>query len=125
MKNTLLTLALAFSCALAVNANTREEIQNRMRDRKDAVAKLLATENAGENNAGFLAKLNDISADETKTMTDENADRKQVYALIAKDTGSTEADVGKRRAKQIADNAAAGTMIQDAAGNWKKKPTAP
>ena len=121
MRTTLLTLALAFSCALAVNADTREEIQNRMKDRRDAVAKLLATTNAGENNAGYLQKLNEISEGEAKTLAEENADRKKVYISISKQEGANEADVGKRRAKQIAERAAAGTMIQDAAGNWQKK----
>ena len=121
MKTTLLTLAFAFLCASAVRADTTEEIQNRMKDRREAVAQLLATTNAGENNVGFLQKLNDISDDETKTMTDENADRKMVYAAIAKQTGATEVNVGKQRAKQIAERAPAGTMVQQADGTWKKK----
>ena len=125
MKTTLLTLALAFAFVFAVRADTAEDIQNRMKDRKDAVAKLLATTNVGENNAGHLQKLEEISEDETKTLTDENADRKKVYAAIAKQTGATETDVGKQRAKQIAERAPAGTMIQQSDGTWKKKPTAP
>ena len=122
MKTTLITLALAFSCALAVNAaDTREKIQERMKDRKDAVTELLAAAKVGENSAGFLVELKKISEDETATMTGENADRALVYAMIAKEQKSTEDKVGKQRAKQIADRAPAGTMIQQADGKWKKK----
>ena len=121
MKTTLLTLALLFSCTLAVNADTREDIQNRMKDRRDAVVNLLATASVGENNVGFLQELKKVSEADTQTVTDENADRKQVYALLAKETKTTEANVGKQRAKQIASRAPAGTMIQQADGKWKKK----
>ena len=121
MKTTLLSLALVSAFAFGALANTADEIKDRMAKRKDAVAKLLATTNAGENNAGFMEKLKDISEDETKTMTDENADRKKVYAAIAKQTGSTEENVGKQRAKKIAENAPEGTMVQQADGTWKKK----
>ena len=123
MKSTLFTLALAFafSFACVARADSLDDIKNRMKGRKDAVAKLLATTNAGENNAGYLQKLNDITDAETKTLGDENADRKQVYAAISKETGENEANVGKKRAKQIADNAPAGTMLQKPDGTWYKK----
>ncbi len=121
MKATL--FALAFSClfVVAARAASLEEVQQNMKDRKPAVTKILATANVGENNGGFLQKLKDISADEAKTLTDENADRKFVYAAIAQKTSSTESQVGRQRAEKIAESAPAGTMIQQADGTWKKK----
>ena len=113
--------ALAVAFAFAAFAETAEEIQNRMRARKDAVVALLATTNAGENNTGYIEKLKDVSDAEATTLAEENADRKKVYAAIAKKENTTEAEVGKRRALQIAERAPAGTMIQDADGAWKKK----
>ena len=123
MKNTLMMMAalsLAFVCAARADDGL-DKVKESMRARRDSVAKLLATTNVGENNAGYLQKLKDISDGEAKTLADENADRKKVYAAIAKAQGAAEADVGKQRAKQIAEKAPAGTMIQDAAGAWKKK----
>ena len=121
MKKMLMMMALATAFACATRADEMDKIKESMRNRKDAVTKLLATTNAGENNAGYLQKLNEISAAEAKTLADENADRKKVYAGIAKEQGANEANVGKQRARQIADRAPAGTMIQDASGAWKKK----
>ena len=122
MKNIFLTamaVSLAFVCA--AHGGDLDGVKESMRARKDAVAKLLATANVGENNAGYLQKLESISEAEAKTLADENADRKVVYAGIAKEQKVNAADVGKRRAKQIAENAPAGTMLQDADGTWKKK----
>jgi uncharacterized protein YdbL (DUF1318 family) len=51
----------------------------------------------------------------------ENADRKKVYAAIAKQQGTTAELVGKRRALQIAKKAKAGTWIQDQSGKWNQK----
>ena len=123
MKKTMTTLALALAAAFATVARADEaaDIKQRMLDRKDAVAKLLATTNAGENNAGYLQRLEDITDAEAKTLADENADRKKVYAAIAAKEGANEANVGKARAKQIAEKAPAGTMVQDTAGAWAKK----
>ena len=121
MKNIFAMLGVACAFALSVNAGVKEDTQERMKNRKEAVTALLATTNVGENNAGYIEKLKDVSEEEAKTLTDENADRKIVYALIAKETGSTEANVGKQRAKQIAERAPEGTMVQDADGTWRKK----
>ena len=123
MKNTIWMMAAAFLLAWggAARAEDLENVKESMRARKDAVAALLATANVGENNAGYLEKLKDISDAEAGTLAGENADRKKVYAEIAKEQGTTEAKVGQQRAKQIAERAPAGTMIQDAAGVWKKK----
>ena len=121
MKRIFYTLAFAAAFASSALADTADEIRQRMRDRKEAVAALLATANIGENNAGFLQRLKEASAAEDKTLAEENADRKKVYAAIAKRTGANEADVGKQRAEKIAENAPAGTMVQDAEGAWKQK----
>ena len=123
MKNVICMTVAALSLAFvgAARADDLDKVKESMRARKDAVAALLATTNVGENNAGYLEKLKDISAKEAGTLADENADRKKVYAGIAKEQGSSEANVGKQRAKQIAERAPAGTMVQDAAGAWKKK----
>lgn len=122
LRFTTLATAALLALTLAANAgNTREEIQQRMKDRKDAVEKLLAANTVGENNTGYLEKLKDISADETKTVAAENADRKTVYTNIAKKRGTPADQVGKQRAKKIAENAPAGTMLQQDDGAWKKK----
>ena len=51
----------------------------------------------------------------------ENADRRKVYEAIAAKEGTSPELVGRRRALQIANNAASGSWLQAADGKWYKK----
>jgi hypothetical protein len=72
----------------------------------------------GENNRGYLeARGGDAGA----VVAAENKDREAVYAALAKQTGSSADQVGRARAKQIAQRSRAGEWIQDERGEWKQK----
>ena len=74
----------------------------------------------GENNRGFVdLRGSDTAAGDV--MAEENRDRGEVYAALAKQTGSSAEQVGRARAKQIAAGSAAGVWLQREDGTWYKK----
>lgn len=75
----------------------------------------------GENNRGFVEFLGKSQQGED-IVSAENADRKQLYAAIADNTGTTAELVGQRRALQITTQEPSGRMLQDEKGQWYKKP---
>ncbi|MBI2516810.1 MAG: YdbL family protein [Opitutae bacterium] len=118
----LFTLCLAL-CALTVTAfaESGAEIQRRMAQRLPALDALKAKELVGENNRGFVETRAAADAAASTLVSDENRDREQVYALIARETGASADAVGRARAKQIAANSRSGVWVQDERGNWAKK----
>ena len=96
-------------------------VKARIEQRLGAVTALKDRGVAGENNRGFLEVRGTASAEDQKIISDENADRRSVYAAIAQQTGATPDAVGQKRAAQLAGLAKPGHWIQDAGGQWKKK----
>ena len=96
-------------------------VKARIEQRLGAVNALKDRGVAGENNRGFLEVRGNAAAGDQKTISDENADRRSVYAAIAKQTGATPDAVGSKRAAQLAGLAKPGHWIQDASGAWKQK----
>lgn len=116
----ILSLALLV-LGLQVRAQNLDEIKQRMKDRLDSVEALKIAKTVGEDSKGYLQAVGDISATDKAIVEAENADRKLVYAAIAAKTGATPDDVGKSRAKTIAQSAAPGVMLQAPDGTWYEK----
>lgn len=116
-------LILVAACiAFVAQAQDLDAVQERMKTRKDDVSTLLASKTIGENNQGYLEVLKPATdRKQDKTVTDENADRKVVYTAIATKTGAKSEVVGRSRAKDVAEKAKSGTMIQKADGSWAEK----
>ena len=115
-------MALA-GCALfslAAAAQNLDAVKARMLQRVAAIDQLKDQGVAGENNRGFLAFVGPKQP-QADLVAAENRDRETVYNAIAKQTGASAAEVGQRRARQIADNARPGDYLQNAAGQWKQK----
>ncbi len=95
-------------------------IKSRMKSRLPAINQLKAQGVVGENNLGYLEFVGGqkIKAD---VVSAENADRKKVYAAIAKQQGANIQVVGQRRAAKISQIAKKGHWIQTPAGKWQKK----
>jgi uncharacterized protein len=108
-------LCLVTASAFAASAG---ELKQRMDQRLAQIDNLKKEEIVGENNRGFLEERKPGAG---TTVTEENQDREAVYALLAKQTGSTPDAVGRARAKQIAANSRPGVWVQDEGGAWKKK----
>ena len=51
----------------------------------------------------------------------ENADRQELFALIAKDQGTDAATVAVRAARRNYEKANPGDFLKTAAGEWKRK----
>ncbi|MCK5879631.1 MAG: YdbL family protein, partial [Holophagae bacterium] len=108
--------ALFGSVALA-NGNP---IKERMRKRLPVIMNLKNQSLVGENNRGFL-EYRSSNRPNQQLINGENADRRQVYQMIAKKTGSTPEAVGQRRAVQIASQAPKGHWLQSPDGRWYRK----
>lgn len=113
----LLTLSLVAGFAIFADAG----IKDRLAKRLPAINKLKATGLVGENNKGYLEAKGKLSPEDKKVIEEENADRKKIYAMLAKKTGQSVDLVRKRRAAQIIQRSKAGIWLQKPDGVWYKK----
>ena len=122
MKARLFTLCTAL-CLLAAPllAESTADIRRRMEQRLPAIDDLKARAIVGENNQGYLEMRGAGSAQDGSTVGAENSDRRQVYAEIARQTGTSADTVGRARAKKIAENSRPGVWLQRESGEWYRK----
>jgi|TARA_B110000037_G_scaffold221841_2_gene294237 uncharacterized protein YdbL (DUF1318 family) len=128
MKTIRLTLSLIVTfAALALlpqsaNAQAEEDsITQRILQRISAVDELKINAFAGENNKGLLEQRAMLAPAQTKLMNDENADRKALYAILAKRLGLSVSVVGQVRAESIRKKSAPKVWIQEPSGKWNQK----
>ena len=117
--------ALVFAVPQVLSAaDDATTIKKNMAERKPKIEALKKAGSIGENKSGYLEAMKDAKLEDAdkKLVEDENADRKVVYASIAKKEGATVDKVGERRAKQIRSNAKEGEYIQGEDGKWIKAP---
>jgi uncharacterized protein len=112
--------ALVFG-TVAVRAQDLNAVKARIEQRLGSVNALKDRGVGGENNRGFLEVRGNAAAEDQKVISEENADRRTVYAALAAQTGATPDAVGRQRAQQIASIARPGHWLQDAGGAWKQK----
>jgi len=119
----LLTLALV-SLPVATTALRAENlgvVKQHMAQRLPQVDALKGRGAVGENNRGFLEARAALSGAENGIVSAENSDRGQVYGALAQQTGSSADQVGRARAKQIAQGSKPGVWLQDEGGRWYRK----
>jgi uncharacterized protein len=122
MKRLLLGIVFVFALlmpALVVHADDLGAVRARMSQRLPAIDDMKARGVVGENNRGFL-EARGAGADDG-VISAENRDRETVYAALAQQTNTSPEQVGKARARQIAQGSKLGVWIQDSSGEWKKK----
>ena len=118
----MLFLALSFVFGAAVvRAEDLGTIKARMEQRQGTVDALKGQGLVGENNQGLLEPRGSLAADQQKTVSDENADRQNVYAAIASQSGTSPDVVGRARAAKIAASSRPGVWIQAVDGAWSQK----
>ena len=129
MKKLLALSIAAFTLAFAVpqalsGADDAATIKKHMAERKPKIEVLKKAGSVGENKDGYLEAMKEAKLEDAdkKLLEDENADRKVIYAAIAKKEGSTVEKVGELRAKQIRSKAPEGEFIQGEDGKWVKAP---
>lgn len=115
----LLVIASLLAVALPAQAQSAAELRQRMEQRIPSIDQLKLRGAVGENNQGLL-EARGPGAD-AGLISSENADRSAVYALLARQTGASAADVGKARARKIAEHSPAGVWLQKDDGSWYRK----
>ena len=116
----ILTVGMCFLSLSANAADTAKTISSRMKARLPEIVSLKQSRIIGENNKGYLVYLGKDKQKED-IVNAENADRKTIYNIIAKQQGTTVDYVGKQRAKQIAQRAEKGYQLPKGNGDWYQK----
>jgi uncharacterized protein YdbL (DUF1318 family) len=116
----LMAALLLGAATVTARAQDLGAVKARMAQRLSSLDEAKAKGVLGENNRGFV-ELRGGDAAAGDVMAAENKDRGEVYAALAKQTGSSAEQVGKARAKQIAAGSAAGVWLQREDGTWHKK----
>lgn len=111
---------LTLAAPLTVQAQSARELQSRMAQRLPQIDELKAAGALGENNRGYL-EVRESQGNAAALAADENRDREAVYALIARETGSSAEAVGRARARQIDAQSKSGVWVQDESGAWRRK----
>lgn len=110
--------------ASIAEAGRKEELRASFAGRHAAIAELKTSGKLGETFLGYVDAVKpDYLSDANlkKLMTEENADRSELYKLVAKETGVTPEDVAARNAARNFTKAAAGEYLKHADGVWRKK----
>jgi uncharacterized protein len=97
------------------------DIKARMQQRLPTIVQLKSDGIVGENNQGYLEFVPGAAQKMDNIVAEENSDRKMVYEAIAKQQNTSADLVGRRRAIQIGQRAAAGEWLQNDSGKWFKK----
>ena len=119
-RTAVLLLVGLFATSL-IQAQDLATLRDRMEKRLPVVNALKNRHAVGETNRGFLEVRGGVPAEDQQVVSEENSDRRKVYAALAKQTGSTVDEVGRKRAEQVAGLAKRGHWIQSPAGEWRQK----
>ena len=120
-------LAICALGALLDNAagqDAKEQIRGRMKERYPALVKAKSEGKIGETAPGLVEIIAEKDAkNETlkKLVEAENADRKQLYEMIAKDTKTSPEVVGKQNALRIFEKAEGDENFKGEDGKWRQK----
>ncbi|MEQ9824725.1 MAG: YdbL family protein [Puniceicoccaceae bacterium] len=121
MKLKLVSLCLFLLTAVSVSAQSAAELKDRMAARLPAIDQMKSEQLVGENNQAYLTALAPLNEAQAKIVQDENADRTQVYTMLARQTGASLERVQSRRAEQLRELARPGTRYQTVEGQWVTK----
>ena len=122
-RNSLIRLSVAFIVlfvAAAASHGAAKGIKARMQERLPVIVALKNESIIGEDNKGYLAFVGSVRK-KADVVAAENEDRRQVYAAIARQQGTTVEVVGALRAKKIAEHASPGEWLQNEQGAWIRK----
>ncbi len=110
-----------FAAVLFAGVRVSADVRDRMSKRLPEVNRLKDALVVGEDNKGYLALKGEIGDADKKLVDEENADRKEVYEMLAKQTNASVEVIQARRAAQIAERSKAGIWLQEPDGEWYKK----
>jgi uncharacterized protein YdbL (DUF1318 family) len=118
----ILTTLIALASILSIGATPafaqdKAELQKRFKQRDPEIRKLKAAGKVGETSDGYL---DFVEGGSSSVVDEENADRRTLYAMIAKEEGISAETVATRNAKRNFERAAKGEFLKEG-GKWKKK----
>ena len=107
----------------AARADRQDELQERFKDRLPDIRDAKADGNIGETTEGVLEAVGGKDLDDKlkKLVEDENADRRELYKLIAEKEKTTPEKVAERNAARNFQKAKSGEYLKTREGEWKKK----
>ena len=116
----LAALALALAAPPA-RAATKSELKRRFAARFPALSRLKAAGQVGETDAGYVeARVRLPKRRDVQLLAAENADRTTLYQIIARETGTNAAAVGRRNGLRNWQKAKPGEWYKKQ-GNWIRK----
>lgn len=117
-----LVLLSAFAFTTTGLAASLDELQGRFKERYPQVQALKSAGKVGETAGGFLEAVKPEFANEVGSVANaENADRRELYAQLAKQTNATADAVAARNAARNFEKAKAGEWLKHADGQWRQK----
>lgn len=116
----LLAAGLLALVAVPVRAEDLGAVRARMEQRLSKLDALKTSGAIGENNRG-LVEVRGADGQAATICSEENRDRETVYADIARRNQTTAEQVGRLRAKKIAESSAPGVWLQKEDGSWYRK----
>jgi uncharacterized protein YdbL (DUF1318 family) len=111
-------IALFLAPAAPFAAESKAELQKRFKARYPEIQRLKQEGVIGETDEGYLDFVKERTGGDV--VDQENADRKALYALIAKETSESPENVARHNAQRNFDKAKPGEWIK-VEGKWKKK----
>ena len=118
MKKIILSATFLLVAAVSAFAQNSAELKQRMAQRLPQIVEMKTNLLIGENNQAYLTILKPVSDAQKAIVESENVDRKTVYSLLAQQTGASLDLVQTKRAAQLREQAASGTMVQTEKGEW-------
>lgn len=112
---------LLLAAVSLVSFAAAQDAVSRMRDRLPEIDALKAAGVIGETFEGYVAARTEVTEGQKALIEAENADRRELYELVAKRSGQSVEEVGKQRAVRIAQQSKAGIWLRGRRGDWTQK----
>ena len=112
---------LLFGSGALLWADSQDALMERFRERAPVIDELRASGLVGENNRGLLTPRGNLSQQQGRIVEAENRDRQAFYALIAERRNLPPEQVGRVRARSIAERSSPGVWLQSPEGEWYQK----
>lgn len=121
---TIIALLLAWGMSLLLAATApaadMKELQQRFKERYPKLQEFKQAGTVGETSDGYIEFVKERDRDAAKVVDAENADRRELYKLLAKEAGTSAEVVAKRNAQRNFERARAGEWLRKD-GKWEQK----
>ncbi len=105
-------------------ADRKSELQQAFEQRFPQLREYKSAGKVGETTQGFVEPVKSEYLSDAalkKLVDDENRDRRELYAIIAKDTNATPEFVAEQNARRNYQRAKPGDFLKTADGRWEQK----